>query len=137
MKKNHNKIIKTVFYSVFLIAFLRFIGGTIYRSFTPVAYDYTCFYLYGKVASEGYNFYSPEIFHNVFNSLNLQYLVGGGFSEEIFHVGFPYPPPTILYFAPLGFLSFKSALMVWTIFNLLFVFGCIYLTIKCFLINIS
>ena len=131
-KKTPNKIIKGIFYFVFIIVSLRFAGGVIYRSYHPVTWDFACFYLYGKVAAGGYNFYSPEIFHHVFNSLNLQYLNIGGFSAEVLNVGFPYPPPTILYFAPLGFLTIKAALLVWTIFNLFFVAGCIYLIYQMF-----
>lgn len=33
----------------------------------------------------------------------------------------------MLYFVPLGYLSYNNALISWTIFNLLFVIGCIYL----------
>ena len=104
-----------------------FIGSAIYRISHPQVYDFTAFYLYGKVAASGYDFYLPENLHIVFNTLHLPLLDYRGFTEEIVNVGFLYPPPTILLFTPLGFLSYNTALICWTIFNLFFALGCIYL----------
>ncbi|HYM92705.1 MAG TPA: glycosyltransferase family 87 protein [Chitinophagaceae bacterium] len=131
--KNEFKTITWVIYSfVFAIAFYLFISKVIYRIHTPEIWDFTCFYLYGKVAAAGYNFYSPESFHTVFNSLHLPFSDYNDFIPEVVNVGFPYPPPTILYFVPLSFLSYNTALAVWTIFNLFFLFGSIYLVYKLF-----
>lgn len=102
-------------------------------------WDFGCFYLYGKVSSLGENFYSPQNFHTVFNSLQLPAFLNSsneayaGFIRECVNIGFPYPPPTILYFIPLGFLSFHTALIVWTLFISSFAFGCIYLIYSLFL----
>jgi Glycosyltransferase family 87 len=131
--KAQRKLIQIVFYSAFLIALFIFARTAIYWSYHPQMWDFGCFYLYGKVAATGHNFYSPENFHQVFNSLNLPFLNDKSFVDEVVNVGFPYPPPTILYFIPLGFLSFKTALIAWTIFNLIFVYGCLYLLYGMFL----
>lgn len=131
-KKDQRKIIWIAYSLIFFLVLFTFIGSAIYRIFHPEIWDFTCFYLYGKVADAGHNFYLPENFHQVFNSLNLPFSDYKGLIEEVVNVGFPYPPPTILYFIPLGFLSFKTALICWTIFNLIFVFGCIYLIFEMF-----
>jgi hypothetical protein len=120
-------------YSIILLAALYFfVVLVIYRIQTPEIWDFTAFYLYGKVAAGGYNFYQPENFHIVFESANLPFTHFGALVEEVVNVGFPYPPPTILYFMPLGFLSYYDALTAWTIFNLLFVIGTIYLIYSMF-----
>lgn len=114
----------SILFSIALYFFVSQVAGRIH---TPAIWDFSAFYLYGKVAYEGYNFYLPENFHLIFNSLNLPFTDFEGLVEYVVNVGFPYPPPTIIYFLPLGLLPYKTALIYWTIFNLLFVFGSIYL----------
>jgi alpha-1,2-mannosyltransferase len=63
----------------------------------------------------------------VFSSLHLPFTSFAGLEPEVINVGFPYPPPTILYFAPLGLFSFDTAHVIWMVFNLFIVIGCIYL----------
>lgn len=60
---------------------------------------------------------------------NLDY---SGFIESAVNVGFPYPPPTILYFAPLGFFSYKVAYIIWTLFTMIFVLADVYLIYSLF-----
>jgi hypothetical protein len=104
----------------------------------PEIWDFSAFYLYGKVAADGYDFYLPNNFHIVYNLLNLPALLNipnasfAGFVNDCVNVGFPYPPPTILYFAPLGYLSYQTALIVWTLFISSFAFACIYLIYSMF-----
>ena len=106
-----------------------FIISAIYRIYHPQVWDFTCFYLYGKVVSSGYNYYSPENFQTVFNAITIPFQPEelGGFINEVVNVGFPYPPPTILYFIPLGYFSYETALAVWTFFNLIMVAACLFL----------
>ena len=128
--KNENKATRNVWviYSVlFAVALFIICDTVIMRIKHDQIYDFTAFYLYGKVAVSGHDYYSPENFHAVFNSLQLPLLDYSEFLVEIINVGFLYPPPTILLFTPLGFLSYHTALIVWTIFNLLIAFGCVYL----------
>ena len=129
-RKSYRKILWIGYASIFASTLLIFTTSAIFRIYHPEIWDFTAFYLYGKVAALGYNFYSPENFHLVFNSLSLP--SDEGFMVSVVNVGFPYPPPTILYFIPLGYLSFRAALTVWTIFNFIFVFGCIYLIYELF-----
>lgn len=94
---------------------------------TPTVWDFTAFYLYGKVAAAGYNFYLPENFQHVFYSLQLPALDYSEFIRESVNVGFFYPPPTIFLFIILGFLTYKTALFCWIIFILLFALADVYL----------
>jgi len=121
------KSIRIIYIAIFAITFCIFTASAINRICHPQVWDFTCFYLFGKVATGGYNFYLPENFYHVLNSMHLPFSISDKLAADLVQVGFPYPPSTILYFAPLGFLSFKIALILWTVFNLLFAFGCIYL----------
>jgi len=130
--KAKNTPVRIVYFLIFIITLSSFISKIFFRMFHPEVWDFTCFYLYGNVASKGYNFYLPGNFQAVYNSLNFPALLNipqsdfSSFVTESVNVGFPYPPPTILYFAPLGFLSYHSALILWTLFISLFAFACIY-----------
>ena len=134
-QKKLKNIIWITYASFFAIAFYLFLNQVIKIIDSPPLWDFPAFYLYGKVAAGGYNFYQPGNFHTVFNSLqslysnfaNLNYFI-----EEVVNVGFPYPPPTMLYFIPLGFLSFDTALILWTTFISLSLFGSIYLVYTLF-----
>lgn len=115
------------------VALYSFLSAVLFRIQNPAIWDFTAFYLYGKVAASGYNFYLPESYQHVLNTINLPFKDIGSLQEEVVNVGFPYPPPTILYFLPLGFLSYKTALVTWSLINLFFVIACIYLMYDMFL----
>ena len=138
-KKNQRIFIWIIYSMIFAIAISLFIFKVIYRMSHPAIWDFTAFYLYGKVAAGGYNFYLPENFHIVYNSIHFPVLLNipnanySEFVSESVNVGFPYPPPTILYFAPLGFLSYNSALIFWSLFMFIFALACIYLAYLLFL----
>lgn len=127
--KYQKKVVWIVYSLLFLGVLAIFLKGEIYRINQPRVWDFTAFYMYGKVAASGYNFYLPENFHTVFNSLNLPFQAADldDFMESLVDVGFPYPPATMFYFIGLGLLSYKSALVVWTMVILLFLFLDIYL----------
>jgi Glycosyltransferase family 87 len=130
---NFSKIYIRIF--IFFIFFVSsaIFAGTIYNRIShPQVWDFTAFYLYGQVAATGHNFYLPENFQSVFSSLQLPHLDYTDLIEQSVDVGFLYPPPTILLFAPLGFFPYEVALVLWTIFILLFGIGCIYLVFEMF-----
>jgi hypothetical protein len=129
---SYKKIIWGLYAVIFAVASYLFLSKAINRMITPEIWDFTCFYLYGKVAVGGYDFYQPANFHLVFNSLHLPFLDYKEFIDEVVNVGFPYPPQTILYFAPLGLFDYKVGLVLWTLLNLFFAFGCIYQIYKQF-----
>ena len=96
-------------------------------------WDFVPFYLYGKVGAAALNFYLPANFHSVFDTLSLPAMSDKSFPREILDVGFLYPPPTILLFSPLGFLPYHTALILWTVVNIAFALGCVYLLYALFL----
>ena len=131
------KISKRAIWAIYFVILAAMAASFFYKIGYTITHtqfwDFTCFYLYGKVSSAGYNFYSPENFHTVFNSLHLPAILNSsnesyaGFINDCVNIGFPYPTPTILYFVPLGFLSYQTALVVWMLFISSFAFACIYL----------
>ena len=137
-KKNTKTILWVIYFILFAATLSSFIYKVINTIYHPEFWDFTCFYLYGKVSSGGYNFYLPENFHNVFLSLDLPSILNSshtayaGFLKACVNVGFPYPPPTMLYFAPLGYLSYQTALIFWTLFISSFALACIYLIYRMF-----
>lgn len=131
--KNSKKIISVLYYFIFLISSLVFIRLIITQLHDHKVWDFTAFYVYGKVALSGNNFYLPESFQAVFNTIDIPPLDYTAFIGEVINVGFVYPPPTILLFTPLGFFSYQTALTCWIIFNLFFIIGCIYLSYDLFL----
>jgi hypothetical protein len=120
-------VIWIIYALVFAFTFYLFFSKLVYRILNPEIWDFTCFYLWGKVAVEGYNFYLPESSQLVFNSLHIPINVSQAFVDLIVNVGFQYPPPTMLLFMPLGYLSYQPAMIIWTVFNLFFLIGSIYL----------
>ena len=132
-KNQTAKFISLIYYGLFSLSVLIFAFKIIDTIRHPEVFDFTAFYLYGKVAAAGYNYYLPENFQSVFKAIaDLPLLDYAIFKEEIVGTGFLYPPPSIFLFVPLGFLSIKTALICWTIFTLAFVPACIYLSYTLF-----
>jgi hypothetical protein len=104
-----------------------------YRLTHNIEWDFTVFYLFGKVAVTGHSLYSPQHFSEVLPTLQIPFNVSPDFIKEIVNVGFWYPPPTMILFYPLGYLSYNTALYLWTFFNLIFLVGSIYLLYDLFL----
>ncbi len=83
---------------------------------TPPEWDVQAFWLYGKVAAAGRNFYLTSAFHDVYAGLAARDpLVTRTevFSREVLDVGFAYPPPTMLLMAPLGWMELRPAAAAW------------------------
>lgn len=77
---------------------------------TPHEWDYACFWLYGHVAAARANVYDPAAFAH----LPAPFTFSDEFRRAVLDVGFPYPPPTIALFYPLGFISSVPAgLALW------------------------
>ncbi|MEO6705912.1 MAG: glycosyltransferase family 87 protein, partial [Ginsengibacter sp.] len=134
IKNKDSKKIIWIFYSfIFIISSFVFIQLTITQLYEFKVWDFNAFYLFGKAGVSGKNFYLPETFQAVFNALDLPPLDYRQYIPEVVNVGFIYPPPTILLFAPLGLLSYKTALTCWIIFNFFFAIGCIYLSYDLFM----
>jgi len=72
-------------------------------------WDYKAFWLYGKVAAEGQDFYLPRNYLQAAEGLG----VSAMFRYEVLGVGMRYPPPTIFLFLPLGWMSPAAGLVFW------------------------
>jgi hypothetical protein len=103
-----------------------------FKRFSPELWDFTCFYLYGKMAMEGLNFYNPVEFQHILKIIELPISINDIFIREVIDVGCPYPPPTLLLFSTLGLFSFENAYIFWFILNHLFLIGSIILLKKIF-----
>lgn len=119
-KNNYNYWI--IYASLFIFSFFFTLFKVIEIIYQPPGWDFSAFYLFGKVAVRGYNFYLPDSLKFVFNNLHLPPISFDSFA------GFPYPPPTMLLFMPLGFLSYDIARIVWLIFVLLSLLGSMFLS---------
>jgi hypothetical protein len=87
---------------------------------SPPMWDFLCFWLYGRVADVLHQPYDPHAMHTIAAALTYDHT----FAREILDVGFIYPPPAILLFAPLGiFANPRAALPFW--YALLLVVLCI------------
>jgi len=67
----------------------------------PPEWDFLGFWLHGKVAAQGLNFYEPIYAQQLAQPFNPTW----EFTHEILDVGFWYPPPTIFLFVPLGWVD--------------------------------
>jgi hypothetical protein len=95
----------------------------------PRDWDFLCFWLWGRMAALGVDFYDPAQTLAIGKSL----VVSDEFSRLILHSGFWYPPPTILLFAPLGLLPIRVAMVAWYAVQAAFGAGATWLLFKTFL----
>lgn len=78
----------------------------------PREWDFGCFWLYGHIAVAHQNLYDPA----AFTRFKLPFIPGDEFRAAVLNVGFPYPPPTIVLFYPLGYIdSVPLGLALWYI----------------------
>ncbi len=90
----------------------------------PPLWDFFCFWLDGRVALLLRDVYAPVNFHALGDSLR----VPQDFLREFLDVGFLYPPPSIVWFAPLGlFADVHSAIVAWYVFLIATAAGAVYL----------
>ncbi len=133
-KINNKNIYWVAYLALLAISVYLFADKVIFRvGHQEEPWDFSVFYLNGKVAAAGLNFYEPQNFYNIYKTLGYPASFYKELAPEVLNVAFVYPPPTMLYFVPLSFLSYNAALVSWTIFNLCFAFGCIYLIYDQFL----
>ncbi len=83
------------------IVALALCGSAVTATHHPQQWDFVCFWLYGHAAIAHQNVYDPA----VYRALALPIAVDQEFRREVIDVGFPYPPPSILLFVPLGLFA--------------------------------
>ncbi len=121
--------ITAIYWMQWFIHFLPYGGG-------PAHYfeaDFLHFYLNGQVGARGLNFYDPEVFREVFAKLSLPITPSQDFVARYLALAFPYPPPTMFLFLPLGSLDYTTANILWVGFIVLQLALCIYLVSRIFL----
>lgn len=119
-------ISRTSLISLFIASVIAF-AAYVFKHYGPRDWDFTCFFLYGNVAVSGMDFYNPKDFYEILKTVQIPITLNDGFVREVLEVGCPYPPPTVLLFSILGFFTYNDALLVWTVLNILFLIGSIFL----------
>jgi len=76
----------------------------------PPEWDFQLFWIFGRVAVRGLNFYQPEYLHQLLGPLR----PSAEFMRELF---FFHPPPTMFLFVPLGWFDIHTAFLIWYCFN--------------------
>jgi hypothetical protein len=104
-------------------------------SLQPKEWDFTCFYMFGKVAKEHLDFYNPSDYYKVLSTTQLPFTIDQDFKVELLNVGCLYPPPTVFLFLPLGYMSYHTAMYFAYFFILLSVIACIFLLKQIFFTN--
>jgi hypothetical protein len=66
-----------------------------------------------EVAAPGLNFYEQGVFLEVLQALALLFKVREDLAGEYALYAFPYSPPTMFLFLPLGLLDFETANALW------------------------
>src|SRR5689334_16417406 len=85
---NLKNIIWLAYLLVLVVAAYLFIAKVIDRINHPAVWDFTAFYVYGKVAASGANFYLPENYHQIYPSLQLPASFYQELLPEVLNVGF-------------------------------------------------
>lgn len=122
-KKNYLFVLANIYLILMVGVSVFGIGKYIYANYhQPPEWDFLTFWLDGKVALTGGNFYDVKNYQE----MSLPYAPGDDFRKEILDVGFRYPPFTMFLFLPFSLFEVSKAYMLWQISNLLVCFACIY-----------
>jgi hypothetical protein len=106
---------------------LIFFSVLFYQSILPKEWDFTCFYLFGKIARYHLDFYQTADYYKILPLANIPFELSQDFKTEVLNVGCLYPPPTLFLFLPLGYLPYQQAMLLMYVFILLSVIACIIL----------
>ncbi len=106
--------------SALALAALYWLRHSIHLTDAP-EWDFLPFFLDGHVAARSLDFYDPAAHRTVLEELDIPFAPSRGFFEEHMVMAFPYPPPTMFLFLPLGYLDFQSAHYLW-VFSVFFFF---------------
>jgi len=98
--------------AVYAFELVRLVGSSLRN---PPIWDFRCFWLFGRVALTSHEIYSTTAFHAVAQIFPFN----AGWSKEVLDVGFIYPPPSIVLFAPLGLFSTPNEAAPWWFGSLL------------------
>ncbi len=126
------KRLYTIFLAIVVGVFSGYALNTVRMNVqNPPEWDYTSFWLNGRMAVQGENFYDAENYHHEIEVKNLS--TSDEFHTEIIDVAFWYPPQSILLFLPLGWFSLQSGLIFWYVLQITVLVGVIFLLWRSFL----
>lgn len=92
--------------------------GIIHTNFTvPHEWDFLCVYLDARTLALGLDPYQPAGYAAALPQLEMPLAPSAVFGAEILEVGFKYLPPSMLLYAPLGWLSYEEAHLLWVLLN--------------------
>ena len=124
--------LKGFIYLVCFIALAYTLKTIVSNILHPHQWDFFVFYMNGKVAVNGANFYQNSEYLRLLKDIKLPFIPSEEIQNDLF---FHYFPANIFYFLPFGFFSFKIANILWSIFNLAFISFDIILIYKLFFKN--
>lgn len=78
---------------------------------SPPEWDFYAFWVRMRVASQGRDFYDPA----QYVGMQQTYGLSDAFRREVLDPGFNYPPPTMLFLEPFGFLEPRVAVVAWAL----------------------
>jgi Glycosyltransferase family 87 len=78
----------------------------------PPEWDFYAFWVRMRVASQGLDFYDPRHYAG----MQALYGFSDAFRREVLEPGFNYPPQTMLFLEPFGFLEPRVAVVAWALF---------------------
>jgi len=116
--------------NIIALLFLFFLALVLYWNIVSIVlksirklheWDFLDFYISSSLAARGLDFYNPDNYALI----SIPIKPSPEFIEEVMHVGSKYPPPSLLFFIPFGFLSYKMALVSWYACNFFFFVGSI------------
>ena len=118
--KKNDAVVKNIFIGVVVFLAISFLYNLAYSYLHIPEWDFLCFYLFAKAGHSSNSFYNPEVYTRVFNELNLQTLTSKDFTDEVVHVGFWYPAPSMLVFIILAFFDLQTGFIIWQTLIILF-----------------
>ncbi len=124
--------IKGFIYFVCFISIAYTLRTIISNILHPGEWDFLVFYMNGKVAVNGGNFYQNSEYLKILKDIQLPFIPDNEIKNDLF---LHYFPANIFYFIPFGFFNYNTANILWSIFNLAFVSFDIILIYKLFFKN--
>ena len=99
----------------------------------PPDWDFQIFWIDGVMASRGLNFYDSALA----TQLAAPFHPSLGFAQAALAAPFLYPPPSILWFVPLGWMDIHSAALAWYVLQFACLAGSVIVLSQTFLTSLS
>jgi hypothetical protein len=121
---------RTLFYTALCLVASAGLAAILLAAFrnaaNPPEWDFLIFWTNGTVAAHGSNYYDPRLA----SSLATPFHPTQDFLDEALPHPFLYPPPSILWFVPLGWFSMHTAAFLWFALQVLCLAAAVFLLAK-------